>query len=82
MDSTQVGVLKKTHKKGLGSLLQRQYGHGLEAQVVLQMLRRYVLGDLTDQPLEGSLPDEQLSALLILPATSTRESVGSQVAHM
>ena len=61
MQGCQIGIFEKAHKKGLGSLLQRQYGHGLEAQVVLQMLRRYVLGDLTDQTLEGSLPDEQLS---------------------
>ena len=60
MDGTQVGVLKETNQVGLASLLQGHDGRALEAQVSLE-----VLGDLTDQTLEGQLPDQQLSALLV-----------------
>ncbi|KAL4852787.1 Histone H4 [Chlorella vulgaris] len=61
VDGTQVGVLKQAHQVRLGSLLQRQHGAGLEAQVGLE-----VLGNLTNQALEGQLADQQLRALLVL----------------
>jgi hypothetical protein len=61
MDGSQVGVLEQTNQVGLGSLLEGQDGRGLETQVGLE-----VLGDLTDQPLEGQLADEQLGGLLVL----------------
>ena len=60
MDGTQVGVLKETDQVGLASLLQGHDGRALEAQVSLE-----VLGDLTDQTLEGQLPDQQFRALLV-----------------
>ena len=62
MDGCQVSILKESHKIGLSCLLQCQHGAGLESQVSLE-----VLGDLTNQPLERQLPDEQLSGLLVLP---------------
>ena len=62
VDGSQVGVLEQTHQVGLSRLLQGQDGGGLEAQVGLE-----VLGDLTHQPLEGQLADEQLGGLLVLP---------------
>jgi len=62
VDGSQVGVLEQTHQVGLGSLLEGQHGAGLEPQVSLE-----VLGDLTHQPLEGQLADEQLGGLLVLP---------------
>ena len=61
VDGGQVGVLEETHQVGLGGLLQRQHRAALEAQVGLE-----VLGNLTHQPLEGQLADEQLRGLLVL----------------
>ena len=60
MDGAQVGVLKQTNKVGLGRLLKSHDGRGLESQVSLE-----VLGNFTDQTLEGELSDQQLSALLV-----------------
>ena len=62
MDGCQVGVLEESNQVGLSCLLKSQHSAGLEAQVSLE-----VLGDLTHQPLEWQLPDEQLSGLLVLP---------------
>lgn len=60
VDGAQVGVLKQTNQVGLGSLLQGHDSRGLEAKVGLE-----VLGDLTDETLEGQLSDQQLSGLLV-----------------
>ena len=72
MDGCQVGVLKESDKIGLSRLLKGQHGAGLEAQVSLE-----ILGDLTNQPLERQLPDEQLSGLLVLPDLTESHSSGS-----
>lgn len=60
VNGAQVGVFKETDQVGLRSFLQGHDGRGLETQVSLE-----VLGDLPHQALEGQLPDEQLSALLV-----------------
>ena len=60
MDSAQVGVLEETDEVSLRSLLQGHDSRGLEAEISLE-----VLGDLTDQTLEGQLADEKLGALLV-----------------
>ncbi len=60
MDGGQVGVLEEADQVSLGSLLQGQHGGALEAEVSLELL-----GDLTDQALEGQLADEEISALLV-----------------
>ena len=52
VDGSQVGVLEQTHQIGLSSLLQGQDGTALEAQVCFE-----VLGNLTNQALEGQLAD-------------------------
>ena len=62
MNCCQVGVLKESHKISLSCLLEGQHSTGLEAQVSLE-----ILGNLTYQPLERQLPDEQLGGLLVLP---------------
>ena len=67
MDGTQVGVLEEADQVGLGCLLECSNSGALEPQVSLE-----VLGDLTNQPLEGELPDEKLSGLLV--ATDLTES--------
>ena len=61
MNGTQVSVLEQAHKVSLGSLLKSQHSGGLETQVGLE-----VLSNLTDQTLEGQLPDQELRALLVL----------------
>ena len=70
VDSTQVGVLKEADEVSLAGLLEGHDGGALEAEVSLE-----VLGDLTDQALEGQLADEELSGLLVSPDLT--ESDGS-----
>ena len=60
MDSAQVGVLEEGDEVGLNGLLQSTDGRRLEAEIGLE-----VLGDLTDQTLEGELADEELGRLLV-----------------
>ena len=72
VDGAQVGVLEQTNQVGLSSLLEGQYGGGLEPQVGLE-----VLGDLTDEALEGELADEELGRLLV--ATDLTESDGTRL---
>ena len=72
VDGAQVGVLEQANQVGLGCLLQSQDGGGLEAQVGLE-----VLGDLSDQALEGQLADQQLSALLELADLAKGDSAGA-----
>ena len=71
VDGAQVGVLEETHQVGLAGLLQSHDGGALEPQVGLE-----VLGDLPDQALEGQLPDEQLSALLVTADLSQGHGTG------
>jgi hypothetical protein len=61
MNSTQVSVLEQANKVGFGSLLESKNGRGLETKIGLE-----VLGNLTDQSLEGGLTDEQIGTLLVL----------------
>ena len=70
MDGAQVGVLEVRDEVSLNGLLERTDGRALEAEVALE-----VLGDLTDQTLEGELADEELSRLLV--ATDLTESDGT-----
>ena len=70
VDGAQVGVLEQTNQVGLAGLLEGHDGRALEPQVGLE-----VLGDLTDQTLEGQLADEELGALLV--PTDLTESHGS-----
>lgn len=62
VDGAQVCVFEESDQVGLASFLQGHDGGALESQVCLE-----VLGDLTNQPLEGELADEKLSALLVTP---------------
>ena len=70
MDGAQVGILKEGDKVGFDGLLESTDGGRLEAEVRLE-----VLGDFTDETLEGELADEELSRLLV--ATDLTESDGS-----
>ena len=70
VDGAQVGVLEETYQVSLGGFLKGHDSRGLEAEISLE-----VLGDFTDQALEGQLPDEELSALLV--TTDLTEGDGS-----
>lgn len=72
MDSAQVSVLKQTNKICLSSLLQCKHSMTLETKVSLE-----VLSNFTNQPLEGELPDQELSTLLILPNLTKSNSSGA-----
>jgi len=62
VDGAEVGVLHQADEVCLASLLQGKDGSALETQALSLVLA----GDLTDDTLEGKLPDEELSALLVL----------------
>lgn len=70
VDGAQVGVLEQGDEVRLDRLLQRADCGRLEAEVGLEVLR-----DLTDETLEGELPDEELRRLLV--ATDLTESDGT-----
>jgi hypothetical protein len=70
VDSAKVGVFEERDEVGLDGLLESTDGGGLEAEIRLE-----VLGNLTDQTLEGKLADEELSRLLV--TTDLTESDGS-----
>ena len=71
VNGAQVGVLKQTNQVSLGGLLQGHDSRGLEAKVSLE-----VLGNLTDQTLEGQLPDQEFSALLVTPNLTESNGTG------
>ena len=71
VNGTQVGVLEKTDKVSLTGLLEGHDSRALEAEVSLE-----ILGDLTDQALEGKLADEQLSGLLVSPDLTESNCAG------
>lgn len=70
MDGAEVGVLEERDEVSLNGLLESADGRRLEAEVRLE-----VLGDLTNQTLEGELADEELGRLLV--ATDLTESDGT-----
>jgi hypothetical protein len=71
VNGAEVGVLEKTDEVGLRRLLESGDGRALEAKVGLE-----VLGDLTDETLEGELAEEELGRLLV--ATNLTKSDGSR----
>ena len=71
MDGAKVGVFKETNQVSLRGFLQGHDSRGLETEVSLE-----VLGNLTDQTLEGQLPDEELSALLVTPDLTEGDGAG------
>ena len=71
VDGAQVGVLKETNQVGLAGLLESHDGRALEPQVGLE-----VLGNLSDQALEGELADEKLSGLLVSSDLTESDGAG------
>ena len=60
VNGAKVGVLEQTNKVSLRGLLEGSNGGSLETEIGLE-----VLGDLTNEALEGQLADEELSRLLV-----------------
>jgi hypothetical protein len=60
VDGTQIGIFKEADQIGFGRFLQGQDGAALKAEIALE-----ILGDLTDQTLEGELADQQVGRLLV-----------------
>lgn len=70
VDGTEVDVLKERDEVSLSSLLEGSNSGALETEVSLA-----VLGNLTNETLEGELADQELSGLLV--TTDLTESDGS-----
>jgi hypothetical protein len=71
VDGAKVGVFEKANEVGFGGLLEGEDGRALEAKVGLE-----ILGDFTDEALEGELADEELGGLLV--AADLTESDGTR----
>jgi len=71
VDGAQVGVLKQPDEVGLASLLQSSNGSRLESEISFE-----ILSDFSDETLEGQLPDEELSGLLVSPDLTESHSSG------
>lgn len=72
MDGAQVDILKEADKVSLSGLLEGSNGSALETQVSLGLL-----GNLTNEALEGKLADQKLSALLIATDFTESDSSGT-----
>ena len=71
VDGAEVGVLEESHQVGLAGLLQSHHGGALEPEVGLE-----VLGNLTDEALEGEFADEELGGLLVAPDLTEGDGSG------
>ena len=60
MNGTQVSILKEADKVCFRCFLKSKHSSGLETQICLEILR-----NLTDETLERSLADEEISRLLV-----------------
>lgn len=72
MNSTQIRVFKQSYEMGFGRMLQGKHGRTLKSQVTVNMHR-----NLTDQPLERELANEQISRLLVSADFAKGHSSGS-----
>ena len=54
VNGAQVGVFEETDQVGFAGFLKGHDGRALETQISLE-----ILGDLSDETLEGQLPDEE-----------------------
>ena len=71
VDGSQIGVFEETDKVSLSSLLEGKHSSALETEIGLE-----ILGNLTDQTLEGELADEQLGGLLVLADLTESHGTG------
>ena len=71
VDGGQVGVLEQGNEVSLGGFLESGDGGGLESEISLE-----VLGDFSDQSLEGEFSDEELGRFLVSPDLSEGDGTG------
>jgi len=79
VDGAQVGVLEQPDQVGLTGLLKSSNGGRLEPEISFE-----ILSDLSHETLEGQLPDEQLSGLLVssdLPESHGTGPVSVRLLH-
>jgi hypothetical protein len=72
VDGAEIGIFEEGHEVSLDGLLKSTDGGRLKSEIGLE-----VLGNLTDETLEGELADKELSRLLI--ATDLSESDGTRL---
>ena len=70
VDGTQVGIFEQADEVGFDGLLESTDGGRLESKVGFE-----VLGDFTDETLEGELSDQELGRFLV--STNFTESDGT-----
>jgi len=73
VDGSQVSILEQGDEVSLSGLLKSHDGRRLEAQVGLE-----VLGDLTNETLEGQLADQELGGLLVTPNLTESDGTGAE----
>ena len=73
VDRGKICVFEKGDEVSLSGLLQSHDGRGLESEVGLE-----VLSDLTNETLEGQLPDQELGRLLVPTDLSQSHSTGAE----
>jgi len=69
VNGAQIGVLEESDQISLTGLLESTNGSRLEPQVSFE-----VLSDFSHKTLEGQLPDEELSGLLVSPDLTESDS--------
>jgi hypothetical protein len=72
VDGTQVGIFEKTNQISFSGFLEGQDGRSLKSKIALE-----ILGDLTDQTLEGKLSDEEVGTLLVTTDLTKGDGSGS-----
>merc|ERR1712213_230381 len=71
VDGAQVGIFEKTNQVSLRSFLESHDGRRLETQVSLE-----ILGDFSDETLEGQLADQKFSGLLVTTDLTKSDGTG------
>merc|ERR1739846_224396 len=71
VDGAQVSVLEQTNQVRLTGLLKSSNSSRLESEISFE-----ILSDFSDETLEGKLPDEELSGLLVSPDLTESHSSG------
>jgi len=72
VNGTQVGILEQSNKISLRGLLESQHGTALESKIALE-----ILGNFTNQTLEGQLADEKVGGLLVTTDLTKSDSSGT-----
>ena len=97
VDGSQVGVLEEGDEVSLGGLLERHDGGGLEAEIRLHTTSTVsvrnverdnsdtnleVLGNLTNETLEGELANQELGRLLVAPDFTEGDGSGPEAVRL